>query len=99
MALMFAICNPQPNWIPRKPKLMFQTCQKVRGGLSMDSSTIVSVGLRLQCPTETSNSAFSGHFSDSWDVSLRVDDIPTFRLVRPLLALRLDAAFFWGRRG
>ncbi len=33
---MFAICNPQPNWMPRKPKLMFQICQKVRGGLSMD---------------------------------------------------------------
>src|SRR5208282_407231 len=37
MALMFAICNPQPNWIPRKPKLMFQICQKVRGGLSISS--------------------------------------------------------------
>src|ERR1039457_2123399 len=39
MALMFAICNPQPNWMPRKPKLMFQICQNVRGGLSMDSPT------------------------------------------------------------
>src|SRR5450631_2028784 len=37
MALMFAICNPQPNWMPRKPKLMFQICQNVRGGLSMDT--------------------------------------------------------------
>jgi hypothetical protein len=37
MALMFAICNPQPNWMPKKPKLMFQICQNVRGGLSMDS--------------------------------------------------------------
>ena|ERR1035438_2341988 len=35
MALMFAICNPHPNWMPRKPKLMFQICQNVRGGLSM----------------------------------------------------------------
>ena len=24
MALMLAICRPQPNWMPRKPKLMFQ---------------------------------------------------------------------------
>src|SRR5450432_716385 len=38
MALMFAICNPQPNWIPRKPKLMFQICQNVRGGLSINNS-------------------------------------------------------------
>ena len=36
MALMFAICNPQPNWMPRKPKLMFQICQNVRGGLSIN---------------------------------------------------------------
>jgi hypothetical protein len=35
MALMFAICSPQPNWIPRKPKLIFQICQNVFGGLSM----------------------------------------------------------------
>ena len=24
MALMFAICSAQPNWMPRNPKLMFQ---------------------------------------------------------------------------
>src|SRR6266699_3183305 len=35
MALMFAICSPQPNWIPRKPKLMFQICQNERRGLSV----------------------------------------------------------------
>src|SRR4029453_1586996 len=33
MALMFAICSAQPNWMPRKPKLMFQICQKLRCGL------------------------------------------------------------------
>src|SRR5206468_8705220 len=33
MALMFAIWSPQPNWIPRKPKLMFQICQNESGGL------------------------------------------------------------------
>src|SRR6266536_1590964 len=33
MALMFAICSPQPNWIPRQPKLMFQICQNERRGL------------------------------------------------------------------
>src|SRR5262249_60485301 len=27
---MLAICSAQPNWIPRKPKLMFQICQKLR---------------------------------------------------------------------
>ena len=35
---MFAICNPQPNWIPKKPKLMFQICQNVRDGLSIKCS-------------------------------------------------------------
>src|SRR5712691_58152 len=38
MALMFAIWSPQPNWMPRKPKLMFQTCQKPSRGLSMGPS-------------------------------------------------------------
>src|SRR6185369_17917936 len=35
MALTLAICSAQPNWIPRKPKLMFQICQKLRCGLWM----------------------------------------------------------------
>jgi hypothetical protein len=35
MALMFAICNPQPNWMPKKPKLRFQICQNERDGFSM----------------------------------------------------------------
>src|SRR5258708_38695736 len=33
MALMLAIWRAQPNWIPRKPKLMFQIAEK-RGGCS-----------------------------------------------------------------
>src|SRR6266852_1964416 len=32
MALMLAIWSAQPNWMPRKPKLMFQICQKLKGG-------------------------------------------------------------------
>src|SRR3990172_4100797 len=32
MALMLAIWSAQPNWMPRKPKLMFQICQKLRCG-------------------------------------------------------------------
>src|SRR6185503_10787399 len=35
MALMFAIWRPQPNWMPRNPKLMFQICQKPSLGFSM----------------------------------------------------------------
>jgi hypothetical protein len=33
MALILAICKPQPNWIPKNPKLMFQICQKESKGL------------------------------------------------------------------
>jgi hypothetical protein len=32
---MLAICRLQPNWLPRKPKLMFQTCQKFRRDFRM----------------------------------------------------------------
>ena len=35
MALMFAICRPQPNWMPKNPKLMFHICQNDNRGLSM----------------------------------------------------------------
>src|ERR1051326_1506370 len=34
MGLMFANCKPQPNCMPRNPKLMFQICQKLRRGFS-----------------------------------------------------------------
>src|SRR3982074_1363990 len=27
---MLASCSPQPNWMPRKPKLMLNICQKLR---------------------------------------------------------------------
>src|SRR3954454_14903028 len=37
MADMFPICSPQPNWMPKNPKLMFQICQKLRRGLFIDS--------------------------------------------------------------
>ena len=32
MADMLPICRPQPNWMPKKPKLMFQICQKLKRG-------------------------------------------------------------------
>src|ERR1043166_9000823 len=37
MGLMLAIWSPQPNWMPRKPKLMFQICQKLRRGFCMEA--------------------------------------------------------------
>ena len=48
MALMLAICSAQPNWMPRKPKLMFQICQKLRRGRVAFSTAhlgILSAGL------------------------------------------------------
>src|SRR4030095_3573184 len=38
MPLMFASCKPQPNWIPIKPKLMFQICQKLKRGFCIKDS-------------------------------------------------------------
>src|SRR6185503_533745 len=43
MALMFAICRPHPNWIPRNPKLMFQTCQKPSLGFSMGAPPFAGI--------------------------------------------------------
>src|SRR5208283_5640034 len=56
MALMFAICNPQPNWMPKKPKLRFQICQNVRGGLFMDSILLLGTVLPIVQRDEGSES-------------------------------------------
>ena len=45
MALMLAICKPQPNWMPKNPKLMFQICQKLSRGFCMGGEN-QTVGLR-----------------------------------------------------
>ncbi len=33
MRLTFAFCSAKPNWMPRKPKHMFQICQNDNSGL------------------------------------------------------------------
>ena len=33
MRLVLAFCSAKPNWMPKKPKLMFQSCQNDRRGL------------------------------------------------------------------
>ena len=33
MRLTFAFCSAKPNWMPRKPKHMFQICQNDSVGL------------------------------------------------------------------
>src|SRR5437870_12763913 len=51
MALMFASWSPQPNWMPRNPKLMFQICQKASLGLSISDppfARILPHGIRCR---------------------------------------------------
>src|SRR5512142_233741 len=43
MALMFAIWRPQPNWMPPKPKLIFQICQNDSRGLNTDFAALLTV--------------------------------------------------------
>ena len=45
MALMLAIWSPHPNWIPKKPKLIFQICQKESAGrrVAVDEVLVMSV--------------------------------------------------------
>ena len=49
MALMLAIWSAQPNWMPRKPKLMFQICQKLRGGFCMGKEGADQEESRVGC--------------------------------------------------
>ena len=34
MRLVLAFCSAKPNWMPKKPKLMFHSCQNDRRGLN-----------------------------------------------------------------
>jgi hypothetical protein len=40
MRLTFAFCRAKPNWMPRKPKHMFQICQNVSVGLAVGVALI-----------------------------------------------------------
>src|SRR5260221_5838361 len=59
MGLMLAICRPQPNWMPRNPKFMFQMAGRESGGCFITSNgggllgfAVVADGLALQAVVE-----------------------------------------------
>src|SRR2546430_11331803 len=41
---MLASCSPQPNWMPRNPKLMLNSCQNRKRGRSMGTVPFIAVG-------------------------------------------------------
>ncbi len=41
--LTFAFCSAKPNWMPRKPKLMFQMLQNDSRGLGRTTTGAVAV--------------------------------------------------------
>jgi len=43
MRLVLVFCSAKPNWMPKKPKLMFHNCQKVSRGLLMMECICISV--------------------------------------------------------
>src|SRR5215468_10579646 len=42
MRLTFAFCSAKPNWMPMKPKHMFQICQKLRRGFMVESPLLLT---------------------------------------------------------
>ena len=40
MRLTLAFCSAKPNWMPRKPKHMFQICQNESVGLAVGVAVI-----------------------------------------------------------
>jgi hypothetical protein len=40
----FPFCKAKPNWIPKKPKLMFQICQNDKRGLERTAVGCITVG-------------------------------------------------------
>ena len=61
MVLMLAICSPQPNWMPKNPKLMFQISQNDSRGLVWVSTGLPAEGDSIQFPGLT-----CGFPEDSW---------------------------------
>src|SRR5690348_2334843 len=51
MALILAICRPQPNWMPKNPKFMFQIWPKRSLGFSMLPLLVVN-GCAVRCQPE-----------------------------------------------
>src|SRR4249919_2358232 len=41
MRLTFAFCSAKPNWMPRKPKHMFQICQNVSVGFAVAGVSVI----------------------------------------------------------
>ena len=66
MALMFAICSPQPNWMPRNPNDMFQICQKLSRGFST-----MSLSWELASSPEHGGRLWAGAPADPRDPSSR----------------------------
>src|ERR1039458_2185335 len=63
MALMLAICKPQPNWIPKNPKFMFQIWAKRSRGFSMRCSAIDGYRVRRQSHVQGAVAGFDGRRS------------------------------------
>jgi hypothetical protein len=68
MALMLAICRPQPNWMPRKPKLIFQICQKLRSGLRKYVPAPVPETIRLWLAADATASTAGASAGSVFDV-------------------------------
>src|ERR1039458_463025 len=60
MALMLAICRPQPNWIPKNPRFMFQIWAKRSRGFSMGGSAIDGYRARRHAHFESAVAGLRG---------------------------------------
>src|ERR1035438_1349772 len=63
MALILAICNPQPNWMPKNPKLMFQICQKLSRGFCMGGENQTTGSSRDTAPIHHSQEIEASPFA------------------------------------
>src|SRR5262245_31117815 len=70
MPLILASCKPQPNWMPKKPKLMFQICQKLRRGLFIGPIPVFDLGGQ-HCAISCTQHFVIGTQSDPFSCSRR----------------------------
>src|SRR6266550_3989503 len=68
MPLMLASCNPQPNWIPRNPKLMFHLPEAHARFLHCYSSSVLVIDGRFyEIPPTEVGGLFRSNLQESTD--------------------------------
>ena len=75
MRLVLAFCSAKPNWMPKKPKLMFHNCQNDRRGFKEGSCISICVSEIILGPCSGAGLADIVPLCSHVGHALRTDDL------------------------